>query len=178
MAWCLVKAQGQLYLYLYILLTGKCIPTLVLKKFPCFYVTRSFMTTFANSSHLARLANRCILSAPPHPVFRRSILILSSHRTKKKNYGKGQGRVTQPVWIVGCGLNHRGSVPGRDSDGIFFSSPQRPDRLWGHPVSYPMGSGAFSPGVKRLGREADHSPSSKAEVTNAWSYTSIPDTPS
>jgi hypothetical protein len=33
-------------------------------------------------------------------------------------------------------------------------------------------SGALSLGVKRPGREADHSPPSSAEVKNAWSYTS------
>jgi hypothetical protein len=34
--------------------------------------------------------------------------------------------------------------------------------------------GALSLGVKRPGREADHSPPSGAEVKNAWSYTSTP----
>jgi hypothetical protein len=34
--------------------------------------------------------------------------------------------------------------------------------------------GALSLGVKRPGREADHSPPSTAEVKNAWSYTSAP----
>jgi hypothetical protein len=33
--------------------------------------------------------------------------------------------------------------------------------------------GSF-PGVKRPGREADHSPQSTAEIKNAWSYTSTP----
>jgi hypothetical protein len=33
---------------------------------------------------------------------------------------------------------------------------------------------AHSLGVKRLGREADQSPPSSAEVKNAWSYTSTP----
>jgi hypothetical protein len=33
---------------------------------------------------------------------------------------------------------------------------------------------ALSPGVKRLGREADHSPPSSAEVKNAWGFTSTP----
>jgi hypothetical protein len=33
---------------------------------------------------------------------------------------------------------------------------------------------ALSLGVKRLGREADHSPPSSAEVKNAWNYTSTP----
>jgi hypothetical protein len=37
-----------------------------------------------------------------------------------------------------------------------------------------MGTGALSLGVKRPGREADHSPPSNAEVKNAWSYTSTP----
>jgi hypothetical protein len=36
-----------------------------------------------------------------------------------------------------------------------------------------MGTGDLSLGVKRPGREADHSPPSTAEVQNAWSYTSI-----
>jgi hypothetical protein len=34
--------------------------------------------------------------------------------------------------------------------------------------------GALSLGIKRPGREADHSPPSSAEVKNAWSYTSTP----
>jgi len=33
---------------------------------------------------------------------------------------------------------------------------------------------ALKPGVKRPGREADHSPPSSAEVKNAWSCTSTP----
>jgi hypothetical protein len=43
-----------------------------------------------------------------------------------------------------------------------------------HPVSYPRGTRSFSVGVKRPGREADQSPTSRAEVKNAWSYTSTP----
>jgi hypothetical protein len=34
--------------------------------------------------------------------------------------------------------------------------------------------GTFFPGIKRLGREVDHSPLSGAEVKNAWSYISTP----
>jgi hypothetical protein len=33
-----------------------------------------------------------------------------------------------------------------------------------HAVSYPMCTGALSPGIKRQGREANHSPSSSVEV--------------
>jgi hypothetical protein len=46
------------------------------------------------------------------------------------------------------------------------------DRLWGPPISYPMGIGGFSPGVKR--READHSSPASAEVKKKWIYTSTP----
>jgi hypothetical protein len=37
--------------------------------------------------------------------------------------------------------------------------------------------GDLSLGVKRPGREADHSPASSTEVKNAWSYTSTPPIP-
>jgi hypothetical protein len=43
-----------------------------------------------------------------------------------------------------------------------------------NPPSYPMGTGALSSEVKRLGREADHSPPASAEVKKTWIYTSIP----
>jgi hypothetical protein len=43
-----------------------------------------------------------------------------------------------------------------------------------HPTSYLMGTGALSPGVKRPGREADHSPPASAEVKKTWIYTSAP----
>jgi hypothetical protein len=37
-----------------------------------------------------------------------------------------------------------------------------------------MGTSGFFPGVKRPGREADHSPPFSVEVKNTWSYTSAP----
>jgi len=42
-----------------------------------------------------------------------------------------------------------------------------------HQVSFPVGSGALSRRLKRLGYEAYHSPPSSAEV-NAWNYTCTP----
>jgi hypothetical protein len=42
-----------------------------------------------------------------------------------------------------------------------------------HPASYPMGIGDLSLGLRRPGRESDHSTPSSAEV-NVWSYTSTP----
>jgi hypothetical protein len=43
-----------------------------------------------------------------------------------------------------------------------FSSPRRPDRLWGTPASY----------SNRPEREADHSPPTIADVKKTWIYTS------
>jgi hypothetical protein len=43
-----------------------------------------------------------------------------------------------------------------------------------HPASYSMGTGGPSLGVKRQGREVDHSLASSAEVKNGWSYASTP----
>jgi len=45
---------------------------------------------------------------------------------------------------------------------------------WGKHPPIQWVPGALSLGVKRSGREADHSPPSSAEVKNAWSYTSTP----
>jgi hypothetical protein len=39
-------------------------------------------------------------------------------------------------------------------------------------ASYPVGTRGSFPGIKRLGREADHSPPSSAELNNTWIHTS------
>jgi hypothetical protein len=41
-----------------------------------------------------------------------------------------------------------------------------------YPTFYTMDTGAFSPEVKRPGREADHSPPASAEFKKIWIYTS------
>jgi hypothetical protein len=43
-----------------------------------------------------------------------------------------------------------------------------------HPASYTMGTESSFPGVKRLGREADHSPPSSAEVKNDGAILPLP----
>jgi hypothetical protein len=62
---------------------------------------------------------------------------------------------------------------------IFFVTPQRPDRLWGSPnlLSNEYWVLIFR-GVKRQGREADHSPPTRAEVKKKWIYNPLPHTPS
>jgi hypothetical protein len=95
-----------------------------------------------------------VIQCPRHPVLKRS-------------------RDSSVGIALGYMLDDRGSIPGRDRE--FFSSPPRPDRLWGPPGLLSNGyegEGVLSSGVKRPGREADHSPSSNAEVKNAGSYTS------
>jgi hypothetical protein len=50
----------------------------LLKKFPAFYGTRRFITVYSRARHLSVLSQIDPVHAP-HPTYRRSILILSSH---------------------------------------------------------------------------------------------------
>jgi hypothetical protein len=50
---------------------------------------------------------------------------------------------------MGYGMDGWVSIPGRDKR--FFCTPQRPDRLWGHPASYTIGIGGSFPGGKVAG---------------------------
>jgi len=52
----------------------------------------------------------------------------------------------------------------RLSAGAGFSRSHRHTLSVAHPASYPMSTVSSSPGVRRQGREADHSPPSSAEV--------------
>jgi hypothetical protein len=60
--------------------------------------------------------------------------------------------------------------------GAGFFSPCHPSRPAPGPTHPPIQwvLGAVSPGVKRLGRDAKHSPPSSAEVKNVGSYTCTP----
>jgi hypothetical protein len=55
----------------------------------------------------------------------------------------------------------------------FFRSPVRSDKLGALPASYSMDTSGSLRGVKRSGREADHSTQSIGKVKNVWSYTSL-----
>jgi hypothetical protein len=76
---------------------------------------------------------------------------------------------------TGYGLDDRGFGVRVPVGSRIFSSPCRPDRLWalGSPLSNAYRE--LSPcGVKRLGREADHSPPTNAKVKKTWIYTFTP----
>jgi hypothetical protein len=66
---------------------------------------------------------------------------------------------------LGYGLEDRGSRVRFPAGGWeFFSSPPRQERLWGPPSLLSNGYQGLSLGVKRPGREADHSHPSSVEV--------------
>jgi hypothetical protein len=58
----------------------------------------------------------------------------------------------------------------------FVSYPQRPERLWAGPSSYPIyvNTGGFLRRLTRPGREVDHAPPPNEEVKNSMSLISAP----
>jgi hypothetical protein len=67
--------------------------------------------------------------------------------------------------VTDYGLDSWGLISGRGKR--LFSSPQRPELLSGPTSLLSNGyQGLFSPGVKRSGREGDHSPLCNVEVKN------------
>jgi hypothetical protein len=51
------------------------------------------------------------------------------------------------------------------------SSPNHPDRMWGHPASISSGTTVL-PGIKQPERDIEHASPSSTEVKNEWSFTS------
>jgi hypothetical protein len=66
----------------------------------------------------------------------------------------------------------RNSSPGRVKNFLFSKSSRLALGSTQPPIQWVPE--ALSPGVKRLGREADHSPPTSAEVKKMWIYTSTP----
>jgi hypothetical protein len=77
---------------------------------------------------------------------------------------------------TGYGLDDRGVGVRVPVGSRIFSSPRRPDRIWGPPslLSNRYRGGGLSPGVKRQERDADQPPPANAEVKNMWIHTSTP----
>jgi len=69
-------------------------------------------------------------------------------------------------------MDDRGSIFGTDREFLLFTTASRPILGPTYP-SIQWITESLSLGVKRLGREADHSPSCP-EVKNAWTYTPTP----
>jgi hypothetical protein len=74
-------------------------------------------------------------------------------------------RIAQSVWRQTMGLDHQGSIPCRGQDISLFTASRPALGPTQPPVQWVQG-------VKRPGREADHSHPSDAEVKNAWTRTS------
>jgi hypothetical protein len=72
---------------------------------------------------------------------------------------------------TGYGLDDRGvrsSSPGRVRNLLFYTSSRPALASTQPPIQWVPR--ALSPGVKREGREADHSPPTSAEVKKMWIY--------
>jgi hypothetical protein len=79
-------------------------------------------------------------------------------------------------WLRAGRLRGRSSSPGRVKNFLFLTSSAPPMGPTQSPIQWV--TGGSSPGVKRPGREADHSPPTSVDVKKMWIYTSTPHTPS
>jgi hypothetical protein len=77
---------------------------------------------------------------------------------------------------TGCELDGRVWFPAGARDFSLLHSDHNASGA--HPVSYPVGTRRFFPGVKRLEHETDHSPPSSAEIKNGWVIPPLPHTSS
>jgi hypothetical protein len=75
---------------------------------------------------------------------------------------------------TGYGLDDWGVGVRVPVGSTFFSFPSHPAGFGVHPNSYLVGTGAFSPEVKRSELEVGHSPPASAEVKKMWIYTFTP----
>jgi hypothetical protein len=71
---------------------------------------------------------------------------------------------------TGYGLDDRWIGVAVPLGATISSSPRRSDRLWS-PPNFLSNRYRLSPGLKRPGREADHSAQASAEVKKMWIYT-------
>jgi hypothetical protein len=75
---------------------------------------------------------------------------------------------------IGYGLDDRWVGVRVPVGSTIFSPPIVQTGSGAHPASYTMGTGGSFPGIKRPGREVDHSTPTSAEVKKMWIYTSTP----
>jgi hypothetical protein len=98
-----------------------------------------------------------------------------------RSFVSGQDKLMSSSWFFSVsqgkyrlrGGRSRGRSSSSVRDKIFFSTSSIPVLV---PTQPPIQwvTGLFPPGVKRPGRETDHSPPTNAEAKNTWIYTSTP----
>ena len=105
--------------------------------------------------------------AAPHPPFLASLLVYSNYLTATAQPGSCGASVGKANRLSAERIVVRNPAGARD-----VSSPKHVERIWGpKSLVFNRCNGSF-PGIKRPGREADHSSGTK--VKNEWSCTSVP----
>jgi hypothetical protein len=99
-----------------------------------------------------------------------------ARQRKPNNESTRNNRGRYSDWLRAGRPRGRSSSSGRVKN-LLFSTSFRPALGSNHPPIQWV-PGDLSLGVKRPGREADHSPPASAEVKKMWIYTSTPHTPS
>jgi len=91
------------------------------------------------------------------------------------HFGEFQASGSSRGSVLGIGTRLRDRRSGNRGKGRkLFSSVKPPDRLWVPPSFLFSRYRGCSPGLKRPGREVNHSPPSCAEDKNEWGCTFIP----
>jgi hypothetical protein len=99
------------------------------------------------------------------PASNDASVLLSASEILSLYFPSNRSRDSSARIALGYGLDDRGSRVRFPAGAGDFSLHHRVQNGSGaHPASYPMVPGVLSLGVKRPGRETDHSPPSSAEV--------------
>jgi hypothetical protein len=111
-------------------------------------------------AHSFRATTRCDSTERLLFIFGFKMLVIQNAKSRDSSVGIA----------LGYGMDDRGCRVRFPAGAGNLSLQHRVQNGSGaHPASYPMGTRTLSLGVKRQGREADHSPPSSIE----WSYTFI-----
>jgi hypothetical protein len=172
MAWCSLKTQGRIYLYIYLTLKNYALVNKYIHPLYCELTFKRSVSYFAQISYydcprkrLSREWRKMHNGDLGTANLLLSITIVT--KTRRQEAGIAQ-------WYSAGLWAGRSCFESQQVLGIFlFTTASRPAL---EPTQPPIQwvPGAFSLGLKRPGREDDHSPPSSAEVKNEWSYTGTP----